>query len=267
MSSSADPSVSPPTPPPVPGPPAVPRTPAAGSGAAAADADQSVRRVLLLLAAALAVVGIGGLVAVTVGRDGGSSGSDNGAVQQAAGVGPAPGAELAPYFAQRSAALAAAKGQRVAVVSFDGYRSEAAARAALGQLEVQSLLAAVPGGAPSVVTGPLAGWLDQQLASTRSDRDEIEKLLPTVDDPQFRDFYQSEIGRLTKLIDAAKPDGNLVFAAVVRGPATGLRSLSRGSGVRLVDVTGTSRLDPKVPVRGLRPEEKDRADDPPTRPA
>jgi hypothetical protein len=230
------------------------------------DAERSIRRVLLLLAAALVVVGVGGLVAVTLG-DRSSSSSDSGTVAAPAAVGPAPGADLAPYHADRSAALAAAKGQRLAVVSFDAYRSEAAARSAVGQLEVRSLLAAVPGGAPSVVDGTLPAWLDQQMASTRSDRDEIQKLLPTVDDAQFRDFYKGEIDRLTKLIDAVKPDGALVFAVLVRGPATGLQALSRTPGVRLVDVTATSTLDPKASVRGVRPEEKDRADDPPNRPA
>ena len=69
------------------------------------------------------------------------------------------------------------------------------------------------------------------------------------------------------IIYAVKPDGPLVFAMVVRGQASGLQALSRAPGVRLVDVTAASTLDPRASVRGLRPEEKERADEPPTRPA
>lgn len=237
------------------------------------DPDRKVRRTLLLFAVSLVVVGLGGLVAVTFGRDDDPTNrrdaTDTESAEEAPsadGIGPFPGEEIAAYSAGRAQALATAKGDRVAVVSLKRYMTEPEARAAMGRLQVVNLLAAAPAGSPSVVTGTMADWVNGQVGGNRSERDEIQRLLPTVDDPQFKSFYEEEVARLTKLIDSVKPDGPHVFGVTVRGPATELQALARAPDVRLVDVGPSAKFPPDTPVRGLRPEEKERANEPPTRP-
>jgi hypothetical protein len=239
-----------------------------------ADEDRKVRRSLLLFGVSLIIVGLGGLVAVTLGRsddptsdrDGRPAESAEEAGPSADGIGPFPGEEIAAYSAARAQALATAKGDRVAVVSLKRYMTEAEGRAAVGRLQVVNLLAAAPAGSPSVVTGTMADWVNGQVGGNRSERDEIERLLPTVDDPQFKAFYQEEVARLNKLIDSVKPEGPHIFAVTVRGPATELQALATAPDVRLVDVGPSSKFPPDTPVRGLRPEETQRANEPPTRP-
>ncbi len=230
--------------------------------------DRKARRTLLFFAFSLISVGLGGLVAVSL-QD---AGSDDPSVAASAGplpsagVGPAPGEELRPYIDARSKALGSVKGGRAAVVSFGRYLNESEARAALGKLTVTSLLAAVPGGSPSVVTGGMTDWVDSQIGENRSERDEIRKLIPTVDDPQFKKFYEEEVARLSALVDNVKPDGPLVFGAVVKGSAADFQAAAKGADVRLVDLAPSGELSPDTPIRGIRPEETARANDPPTRP-
>ncbi|HEX2024578.1 MAG TPA: hypothetical protein VHF00_07710 [Acidimicrobiales bacterium] len=250
--------------------PVRPAQPPRGNG----DEDRKVRRSLLLFAISLVVVGLGGLVAVTFGRDDdptnrrepGEAESAEEAGPSADGIGPFPGEEIVAYSAGRAQALATAKGDRVAVVSLKRYMTEPEARAAMGRLEVVNLLAAAPAGSPSVVTGTMADWVNGQVGGNRSERDEIQRLLPTVDDPQFKAFYEEEVARLNNLIDSVKPEGPHVFAVTVRGPTPDLQALAAAPDVRLVDVGPSAKLPPDTPLRGLRPEETERANEPPTRP-
>ena len=238
------------------------------------DDDRKARRALLLFAVSLVVVGLGGLVAVTFGRDDPTNRRESASAESSAegagpsgdGIGPFPGEEVAAYSTERNQALAAATGDRVAVVSLSRYLTEPEARAAVGRLEVVNLLAAAPGGTPSVVTGTMVDWVNGQVEANRSERDEIQRLLPTVDDPQFKAFYEEEVARLTKLVDSVKPDGPHVFALTVRGAATDLQALATAPDVRLVDVGPSAALPPDTPLRGLRPEETERANEPPIRP-
>ncbi len=229
--------------------------------------DRKARRVLLLFAFSLIAVGLGGLVTVSL-RD---TGSDDprvatGGPLRTAGVGPSPGEPLPAYTEARARALGTATGNRAAVVSFGKYINEAQARAAVGKLTVTSLLAAVPGGSPSVVTGSMAEWVNGQVAENRSERDEIQKLIPSVDDPQFKKFYEEEIARLSKLVDSVKPDGPLVFGVVVKGAVADLRAVASAPDVRLVDIAPSAEIGADTPVRGIRPEETETANNPPTRP-
>jgi hypothetical protein len=194
--------------------------------------------------------------------------NDEGAARVVGGIGPAPGADVPTYIKDRKKALADATGDRFAVVSLKEYTTEGQARALVGSTEVVALLAAAPGGQPSVVTGDLAAWVDAQTAQSRAERDEIQRLIPTVkDDPGFEEFYRSEVERLDKVVRSIRPDGDLVFGAVVRAPAGALQELGRKPEVRLVDVSEGPDRAPKPDYRGLRPEETSRANDPNTRPA
>jgi hypothetical protein len=182
-----------------------------------------------------------------------------------AGLGPQPGLDLGGYVQNRKAALAATKDERVAVVSLVKYVTETQAKAVAGPAPV-ALLVAPPGLAPAVVTTDLATWAKTQTDATRAERDEIKKLLPTVDDPAFKTFYQSEVDRLDKAVKNFSPDGAIVFGVVVKAPAAALQALGARPDVRLVDVGDTNVPDPKALYRGLRPEEQAKANEPALRP-
>lgn len=181
-------------------------------------------------------------------------------------LGPEPGVDLAGYIGNRRAALAAATGERVAVVSLASYATAIQARGLAGSLSVVALLVAAPGTAPAVVVGDLTSWANAQTATIREERDEIRKLIPTVTDTAFKDFYTAEVDRLDKAANALTPTSPIVFGVVVRGPAPGLQALGARPEVRLVDVADGSEPGRDAAYRGLRPEEQVSANDPSTRP-
>lgn len=189
------------------------------------------------------------------------------AAKVAGGIGPPAGADVVSYGQKRKEALAAATGDRIAIVSFWSYTTEAKAKALAGDAELMGLLAAAPGGQPAVVTGALTAWVTAQTAEARSERDEINKLLPTVTDAAFKTFYQSELTRLNGVINRIRPTGDLIFGLVVRAPSTTLQALATKPEIRIVDVGASAEPDPKPVYRGLRPEENSKANDPNTRPA
>jgi hypothetical protein len=170
-------------------------------------------------------------------------------------IGPLNGTDLTQYIPTRQAALAKASGERVAVVSFSRYVTAAEARAAAGRAPVVALLAAPPGGAPSLVKGDMAEWAQQQKTAAVAERDQTAELLKTVDDPEFKPFYQSEVVRLNKLIAGISPNGPVVFAVAVRGPAADLQALARTPGVRLVDVGASDKASDRAEYHGVRPEQ------------
>jgi hypothetical protein len=182
-------------------------------------------------------------------------------------VGPPQGTELPAYLSARKAALGSNRDDRVAVVSLAKYGTQAQAKAALGSLAVEALLVAPPGVAPAVVVGDLAAWAKSQTDATRAERDELRRLIPTVDDPAFKTFYTQEADRLDKALTKFAVDSAMVFGAVVRGPATALQALGARPDVRLVDVGETATFDAKGSYRGLRPEETAKANEPALRPA
>lgn len=185
-----------------------------------------------------------------------------------AAVGPDRGDAVATYIAERRKALAELEGDRVAVVSFERYATETEARTAVaGAVEVGALLVAAPGGEPEVVHGSLRDWgVDARKAAT-DERAEIEKILATgtVDDPEFATFYEEEVLRLERLEDALDPEGPVVFALLVQGSAASLRAIAAAPGIRLVDLA-PGAVAPQSEVRGLRPEETEKAGEPATRP-
>ena len=174
---------------------------------------------------------------------------------------------MGTYLDERKQALALATGERMAVVSLDGYATEADARTKVGPVTVDALLAAAPGAHPSVVTNGLTAWAKSQREADELERTEIAKLLPTVDksDP-FRPFYESELVRLDAAIESVSPTSPVVFGLVVRAPAETLKTLAATAGVRLVDVGESAQAEPDAVYRGLRPEETVKAGQPATRP-
>jgi hypothetical protein len=181
------------------------------------------------------------------------------------GIGPLPGASVPGYVARRAEELAQAAGRRVAVVSLVGYESEQGAVAKLGDAakETKAILVALPGGGAEVVRDPLDEWAAKRKEAITADRQEVDSLAATTEDPNFREDYKARSAELAKQIEACDPARAIVFGVVVVAPADRLQALSRQAGVRLVDV-GKSASVPSE-VRGLRPEEVTTAGDPPAR--
>jgi hypothetical protein len=171
-------------------------------------------------------------------------------------IGPLDGDDVNQYIHDRQEPLQKATGDRAAVVSFDKYVTEADARAAAGQLHVVGFVAAPPGGAPSVVTGDMAAWAQQQKASATDQRDQTAELLKNgVDDPDYKAFYQQEVARLNKVLAGINPKGNVVMGVVVTGPAAELQALAKRPDVRLVDVAPTAKVNDQTEYRAIHPEQ------------
>lgn len=171
-------------------------------------------------------------------------------------IGPLDGNDINTYIQDRKAALQKASGERAAVVSFDKYVTEAQARAAVGQLHVVALVAAPPGGTPSMVTGDMGAWAQQQKAAATDQRDQTAELLKNgVDDPEYKAFYQQEVARLNKLLVGIDPKGPVVMGVVVTGPAGELQALAARPGVRLVDVAPTAKVNDQTEYRAIHPEQ------------
>jgi len=234
------------------------------------DGGRAARRTARFLGTSVFVFVFGAVVAFSVysvRSDAGSRGSapaglGGSGTATADGVGPLPGADLGPYLETTRRAVAGATGERLAVVSLKAYRTEADARKVAGDLPVVSLLVALPG-RPPATTADLARWIDEQKGAERAERDEIKKLIPTVDDPAFKKFYTDEVARLDKAINAVP--ANLVFGFVVRAAPPRLQALVASADVRMVDVAGGD-LGADARYRGVRPEEATTAGEPSTRP-
>ena len=227
------------------------------------DPQPRIKREHLLYAAAgLVIVVLGvGLAAVLAQRNADNKGEAQLLGQQQSGgavvsIGPLDGTSVTQYVQDRRAALDSASGERAAVISVDHYVTEAEARSLGGQLQVVGLLAAPPGAAPSVVTGDMAAWAQQQKANATQERDQNQQLLNNgVDDPDFKTFYQQEVARLNKLIAGVDPKGKIVFGLVVTGPAAQLQALAKQPGVRLVDVAPSAKINAQTTYSGIRPEQ------------
>lgn len=170
-------------------------------------------------------------------------------------IGPLNGNDITQYIATRKDALLKASGERVAVVSFDRYVPVTEAKAAAGNLKLIAMLAAPPGGTTSTVTGDIGAWAAAQKQSAVAERDQTRELLKTVDDPDYKPFYQSEVARLDKLVASINPNGPIVFALVVQGPTSDLQSLGEKRGIRLVDVGASAKVSDATEYHGIRPEQ------------
>lgn len=243
-----------------------------------AEGVAAVRTVWMLVGAAgLAVVGIvavllSGILVPDSEERGAGAGTDNPAIVPSgpAAVGPASGADVTAYAASAVENLAAADGTRVAVVSLTSYRSAESVDAVLasgGEVEVLGRLVAAPGGFPELVTGDLSAWADEERATAQAERDEIARILPTVEaGSEFIPAYEEDIRRYDALLAGLDPAGELVFGVVVRAPVGVLRGLVAQAELRLVDVGRTDFFDADGDYRGIRPEETTTAGTPRTRP-
>lgn len=237
---------------------------------AASVEERRARRALIFLVVSLVVLlaGAGVVYATRGGRSPGVASTRllPGGSSAPEAIGPANGDLVASYTAGRQQALQAAGGNRVAVVSLDQYLPAAKAGEMVGRMQVLTVLAAAPGGLGSVVSGSIEQWQAEQRKTAEADRKSIQELLDSrsVGDPEFEAFYRSELVRLDALQKSLVPDGPVVYAVVVRAPVDELKALAAKPGVRMVDVGQSDRA--ASDYRGLRPEERVKVGDPPTRP-
>lgn len=238
---------------------------------AALEEADARRLVVRAMAALIAFVLAAGLAMVL--RDADESDGDDVAAQVGgepvlAGGPPLAGTDVPGYVMRRRAALAEVEGAVVAVVSFDGYVAEDEARRLVEGSRVRALLVAAPGGSPSVVTGALDRWAEQEREAAETERADLERLAKETDDPAFVAQFQADQARLAGLLGRLDPKGPVVFGAVVEGDKAALQAVAGRPGVRLVDPMAR-RVDGDELSRlgGLRPEETAKAGEPPHRPA
>ena len=187
---------------------------------------------------------------------------DGGAALERAAVGPLPGATLDAYELSARRRLSEARGRQTAVVSFRRYLTEGDARQVVSN--ATALLVAAPHGSPRS-TGDLRTWAEEERAAAVAEKAELESLIPTVDDPAFATQYRRDVDRLERLLERIDPQGRIVFGAVVEADAVELRLIAKDGAVRLVDVAPADAGEITT-FRGIRPEERDVANEPPTRP-
>ncbi|HVF32693.1 MAG TPA: hypothetical protein VM933_06625 [Acidimicrobiales bacterium] len=243
--------------------------------------DDQLARMVVRGLAALVTLTLAGGVASAAGRladrPSGIEGAGDavvgaGALSPRGGIGPLPGTAVAAYERARAAALADVPSgeRRAAVISFAGYRTVDAALEAVAGLRAEALLVALPGGRPVQVptTTDLVAVASGARREAAAEKKALEELLPTVTDQDFRRQYQDDIERLTAFL-AAPSDagvGPVVHAVLVVGTGDALRRTARVAGVRLVDPGADAPVPGIGAAAALRPEETDRAGDPPVRP-
>jgi hypothetical protein len=236
--------------------------------------DAQLRRLVVRAVAALVVVVLAGAIGAIV-RDRGRADDQlvggPSAAAKAGGVAalhPPAGVAVAEYKADRTAALAASAGETVtAVLSLSQYLSEAEVRAGLARnLRVQALLVAAPGRPPGVVKSDLARWAAEERAAATAERDELRQLAASADDPEFKAQYEADATTLDRQLGKVDASAQVVYGAVLLGPADGLRELAGRPGVRVVDPVEPGSEDALGGLIGLRPEETITTGTPPRRP-
>ena len=234
-----------------------------------ADARRLVVRAVAALIAFVLAAGVAMVLRDADDSDDGSVVAQVGGEPVLAGGPLVAGTDVPGYVLRRRAVLDGVEGTVVAAVSFDRYVTEDEARGLVdGARRVRALLVAAPGGAPSVVTGTLDRWAQQEREAAEAERADLERLAKATDDPAFVAQFQADQARLAGLLGRLDPKAPVVFGAVVEGDRATLQALAGRPGVRLVDPMAR-RVDGDELGRlgGLRPEETAKAGDPPQRPA
>ena len=237
--------------------------------------DAQLARIILRTLGALIALTLAGGIASAAGRlneDTDEIATDvlvgPGSLSPRGGLGPLPGTSVTAYVRASEGELAGVTGRRAAVVSFAGYRTPEQAAALVDEVEIVSWLVALPGGRPQDLAADrdLAAWRKGQRDEATAEKKALEQLLPTVEDPDFKRQYQADIDHLTALLAVGSDRRDVVFGALVVGPADELRTIADRPDVRLVDVDGDATPPSPTAYEGLRPEETIEAGEPPTRP-
>lgn len=169
-------------------------------------------------------------------------------------VGPGAGVLIGPYIEQRRQLLAqrAAKKPKTsvfAVVSFGTYKTaqevDAFVRGSRLDAHELQLRIPLPGFDPQTVrvegrtlAGSVATGLGpDRLNELQAELDELEKIIPTVTDADFKATYQADADAHRKAIALLRADAGLIYGVVVKGTYANLAKAQAVAGVRLVDVS------------------------------
>lgn len=184
-------------------------------------------------------------------------------------VGPARGAQVTAYVADRQVALAEAPAEvDTAVVSFASLQTVASAQLLVGDaLDVRAALVRLPlsGAEPFTVVseGDLVAGVEAALAARVeplvTEEAETRSLLEdgSVTDPAFLADYEQRVAELAAAIDAARAGAPVVHAVVVRGTLQALLALESVPEVRLVDPAPPGTDVATSVFHGLLPSDDD----------
>ncbi len=188
-------------------------------------------------------------------------------------IGPEPGTGVASYVDARRRLLSdrAAKKPKTssfAVVSFGSYMTPEQVEAFLktNRLEPYEIHLRIP--LPGFETEsvevdgkPLGDLTKTRVGTARIEKledelKELERIIPTVTDSDFRATYEEDAESRRKAIALLRADAGTIYAAVVKGSYANLAKAQAQTGVRLVDVSDEESADPAThSFSGLLPEE------------
>lgn len=186
-------------------------------------------------------------------------------------VGPGAGTDLVAYIDGKkkllaSRAKAAPKEASFAVLSFDSYKTPdetdkfvKARKLETNSVEVRIPLPGYSSDSLSLenlsVVEAISAWRDRRLSTLREELSELEKIIPTVDDKEFRRVYQEDAESRRKAISILEGNASVVFGLLVRGPHGDLLKASQAPGVRLVDLPEEPATTPETHrFKALTPE-------------
>ena len=175
-------------------------------------------------------------------------------------VGPGPDEDIGAYVARKKELLAtrsagAGREESFAVVSFDSYRTAGQAESflAASKLDAHSLHVRVPlpgysSESISVADGDIAASVDayrqETLASLKEELSELEKIIPTVNDREFKRVYQEDAESRRTAISILEGEAPVVYGVVARGTHASLSKAGGVPGIRLVDVPDDPGVTP-----------------------
>ncbi|HLF69525.1 MAG TPA: hypothetical protein VI541_01060 [Actinomycetota bacterium] len=187
-------------------------------------------------------------------------------------VGPGEGVLIDAYIRTRRGALSELETQRPnatarAVVSFDRYLTGLEVERLLDQhgLRALRLLTRIPLTGfkdRSIVVGPegisqalitLTGTETQ--SKIRDELEELIKLIPTVDQPEFKRVYEEDAANHRRALEMLDGDPAIIYAVNVEGTAADLVGIAGSAAVRLVDLVPHG-APANVSLFGLHPEDE-----------
>lgn len=189
-------------------------------------------------------------------------------------VGRPAGESVAGYISRKKSLLASRAKKdpgavSFAVVSFDSYRNpeqveaflsvnKLSVKAAILRVALEGLPAEEVRLSDSKASGALSAELRSRAAQESGRAEELEKIIPTVAEEEFRSVYLQDASRRRKAAEILS-SGAVWFAVVVEAPLSALSKGGTAKEVRLVDIPeepdGNRVTLDSHSFRGILPEE------------